>query len=127
MPKAGSSKKRKRESKKDQEHDAKKAKSQRNDGLHKNQEQDLTNVSNLPSQEQQEIDDIDEKLEQNAAKNNLTTINVKSILHVSFRMKTKRHIMSCCYYKVLLQVPSDGVPSLFRGRHLDLSQFLLHM
>jgi len=124
MPKAGSSKKRKRESKKDQEHDAKKAKSQGNDGLHKNQEQDLTNVSNLPSQEQQEMDDIDEKLEQNAAKNNLTTINVKSILHVS---KTKRHIMFCCYYKVLLQVLSDGVPSLFSGRHHDLSQFLLHM
>jgi len=97
MPKAGSSKKRKRESKKDQEHDAKKAKSQENDGPQEDQEQDSTNVSNLPYEEQQEMDDIDEKLEQNAAKNNLTTINVRSILHVSSRIKTKRHIMFCCY------------------------------
>ena len=99
MPKAGNSKKRKRESKKDEEHDAKKAKSKENDGLHEDQEQDgadCTNVSNLPFKEQEEIDDIDEKLEQNAAKNNLTTINVRSILHVSLRVKTKHH-MFCCY------------------------------
>lgn len=83
MPKAGNSKKRKRESKKDEEQDAKKAKSKESDGRHKNIED--TNVSNLPYEEQQEIDDIDEKLEQNAVKNNLTTINVKSILHVSLQ------------------------------------------
>lgn len=97
MPKAGNSKKRKREGKKDEEHDVKKAKSKENDGSLKIQEQDCTNVSNLPYEEQQEMDDIDEKLEQNAAKNNLTTINVRSILHVSSRIKTKRHIMLCCY------------------------------
>lgn len=98
MPKAGDSKKRKRESKKDEEHDAKKAKSKENDGPHEveDKEQDCTNVFNLPFEEQQEIDDIDEKLEQNAAKNNLTTINVKSILHVSSRIKSKRPIMFCC-------------------------------
>ena len=79
MPKVGNSKKRKRENKKDEDQGAKKAKSDENDG------QEDANVSNLPYKEQQEIDDIDEKLEQNAAKNNLTTINVKSILHVSFR------------------------------------------
>lgn len=101
MPKAGNSKKRKRESKKDEEHDVKKAKSKENDGSLKIQEQDCTNVSNLPYEEQQEMDDIDEKLEQNAAKNNLTTINVRSILHVSSRIETKRHIMLCCYYKLL--------------------------
>ncbi len=92
MPKAGNSKKRKRERKKDENQGAKKAKSNENDGQHKNPE-DTSNVtnepSNLPYEEQQEIDDLDEKLEQNAAKNNLTTINVKSILHVSIRCKIR--------------------------------------
>ena len=83
MPKAGNSKKRKRDSKKDEDHDAKKVKAKENDGPNEDQQKDCTNVSNLPCEEQQEIDDIDEKLEQNAAKNNLTTFNVKSILHVS--------------------------------------------
>ena len=97
MPKAGNSRKRKRENKKNEEHDAKKAKSKEYDGPLEDQEKDCTNVSNLPYEEQQEMDDIDEKLEQNAAKNNLTTINVRSILHVSSRLKTKRHIISCFY------------------------------
>ena len=97
MPKANNSKKRKRESKKDERHDAKKAKSKENDGpLEVDQKHDCTNVSNLPDEKQQEMDDIDEKLEQNAAKNNLTTINVRSILHVSSPIQTKRH-MFCCY------------------------------
>lgn len=138
MPKAGNSKKRKRESKNDEDYDTKKAKSKENDGRHEvDQEEDSTNVSNLPYEEHQEIDDIDEKLEQNAAKNNLTTINVRSILHVSLRyeivwrlsfsMKTRRHIMLCCY---LFSIPSSVfriMVSLFRGRRQDLSWFLLHI
>jgi len=103
MPKAGNSKKRKRESKKDEDHGAKKAKSKENDGPHEEQEQDCTVVTNLSCEEQQEIDDIDEKLEQNAAKNNLTTINVKSILHVSLHMKTEHNI----YYVVVVQCTSS--------------------
>ena len=89
MPKAGNSKKRKRESKKDEGHDAKKAKSKENDGpLEVDQTQDCTKLCNLPDEKQQEMDDIDEKLEKNAAKNNLTTINVRSILHVSLNTHT---------------------------------------
>ena len=98
MPKAGNSKKRKRESKKDEDHGGKKAKSKENDGPQEEQEQDCTVVTNLSCEEQHEIDDIDEKLEQNAAKNNLTTINVKSILHVSLHMKTEHDI----YYVVVV-------------------------
>lgn len=78
MPKPSNSKKRKRTNKKGEDHDTKKVKSKGNDGQ---LVEDDSNVSNLPYEEQ-EIDDIDEKLEQNAARNNLTTINVKSILHV---------------------------------------------
>ena len=81
MPKAGNSKKRKREKKKDEESSPKKAKSKDDDeGAEKGSDDE---DSKLPGEEEQQIEDIDEMLEENAAKNNLTAINVKSILHVS--------------------------------------------
>lgn len=123
MPKAGNSKKRKRESKKDEDHGAKKAKSKENDGPHEEQEQDCTVVTNLSCEEQQEIDDIDEKLEQNAAKNNLTTINVKSILHVSLHMKTEHNIYYVGGTMYFFSIPFSVfqiMASLFTGRNHDL-------
>ena len=86
MPKHGNSKKRKRENKKDENKNRKKAKSKEKDEHENLPELDGANVSNLPYKEQQQIDDIDEQLEQNAARNKLTTINVKSILHVRFML-----------------------------------------
>lgn len=83
MPKPESSKKRKRENKKDEDLTRKKGKSKGNDEqTNPRLEVDSNNVANLPYEEQQQIDDIDEQLEENAARNKLTTINVKSILHV---------------------------------------------
>lgn len=82
MPKPENSKKRKRENKKDEDLTRKKGKSKGNDEqTNPRLEVDSNNVANLPYEEQQQIDDIDEQLEENAARNKLTTINVKSILH----------------------------------------------
>ena len=81
MPKPSNNKKRKRDTKKDEERGAKKAKSK-----DERVEEDLSaelNVSELPGTTEGVLDDIDEILEENAARNNLTAINVKSILHVS--------------------------------------------
>ena len=85
MPKATNGKKRKRDKKKDGERNAKKAKSN-DDGGVKQSDVELGGEgygSEKPCEKELEIDDIDEILEENAARNNLTAINVRSILHVS--------------------------------------------
>ena len=82
MPKPENSKKRKRENKKDEDLIRKKGKSKGNDEQTNPRLEVDSNNANLPYEEQQQIDDIDEQLEENAARNKLTTINVKSILHV---------------------------------------------
>lgn len=82
MPKTANSKKRKREKKKDEDRGAKKAKSKDDeDGLVEDVGDHESEL--LPSKEEEELDYIDDMLEENAARNNLTAINVKSILHVS--------------------------------------------
>ena len=91
MPKPSNNKKRKREKKKDEERGTKKAKSKDDgEGVEKADEDKLLNLndlneheSELHGQKEEEFDDIDEILEENAARINLTAINVKSILHVS--------------------------------------------
>lgn len=88
MPKATNGKKRKRDKKKDEERDAKKAKSNDDRGV-KQSDVELCELevegygSEKPCEKEPEIDGIDEILEENAARNNLTAINVRSILHVS--------------------------------------------
>lgn len=85
MPKATNGKKRKIDKKKDEERNAKKAKSN-DDGGVKQSDVELEGEgysSEKPCEKEPEIDDIDEILEENAARNNLTAINVRSILHVS--------------------------------------------
>ena len=85
MPKATNGKKRKRDKKKDEERNAKKAKSS-DDGGVKQSDVELEGESygsEKPGEKEPEIDDIDEILEENAARNKLTAINVRSILHVS--------------------------------------------
>ena len=85
MPKSTNGKKRKRDKKKDEERNAKKAKSN-DDGGVKQSDVELEGEgygSEKPCEKEPEIDDIDEILEENAARNNLTAINVRSILHVS--------------------------------------------
>lgn len=85
MPKATNGKKRKRDKKKDEERDAKKAKSNDDRGV-KQSDVELEGEgygSEKPCEKEPEIDGIDEILEENAARNNLTAINVRSILHVS--------------------------------------------
>ena len=85
MPKATNGKKRKRDKKKDEERIAKKAKSN-DDGGVKQSDVELEGEgygSEKPCEKEPEIDDIDEILEENAARNKLTAINVRSILHVS--------------------------------------------
>lgn len=85
MPKATNGKKRKRDKKKDEERDAKKAKSN-DDGGVKQSDVEMEGEGygfEKPCEKEPEIDDIDEILEENAARNNLTAINVRSILHVS--------------------------------------------
>lgn len=85
MPKATNGKKRKRDKKKDEERNAKKAKSN-DDGGVKQSDVELGGEgygSEKPCEKEPEIDGIDEILEENAARNNLTAINVRSILHVS--------------------------------------------
>ena len=85
MPKATNGKKRKRDKQKDEERNAKKAKSN-DDGGVKQSDVELEGEgygSEKPCEKEPEIDGIDEILEENAARNNLTAINVRSILHVS--------------------------------------------
>lgn len=85
MPKATNGKKRKRDKQKDEERNAKKAKSN-DDGGVKQSDVELEGEgygSEKPCEKEPEIDVIDEILEENAARNNLTAINVRSILHVS--------------------------------------------
>ena len=85
MPKATNGKKRKRDKKKDEERNAKKAKSNDDSGV-KQSDVELEGEgygSEKPCEKEPEMDDFDEILEENAARNNLTAINVRSILHVS--------------------------------------------
>lgn len=80
MPKPSNSKKRKRDKKKDEERGAKRVKSKDIDAVG----EDFSDFNaDLSGKAERELDDIDQILEENAAKNNLTAINVKSILHVS--------------------------------------------
>ena len=80
MPKPSNSKKRKRDKKKDEGRGAKRVKSKDIDAVG----EDLSDHNaDLSGKADRELDDIDEILEENATKNNLTAINVKSILHVS--------------------------------------------
>lgn len=81
MPKPSNNKKRKRDKKQDEERGAKKAKS-KDEGVEEDLSAEL-NDAELPGATKGVLDDIDEILEENAARNNLTAINVKSILHVS--------------------------------------------
>ena len=77
MPKSSYSKKRKRDNKKHEEREAKKAKSNDNKEVADGKSDHTSGVT------ERGFDDIDEILEENATRNNLTAINVKSILHVS--------------------------------------------
>ena len=84
MPKPSNNKKRKRDKKKDEERGAKKAKLKDNEGVEEGLDLNAElNVADMPDKTEGVLDDIDELLEENAARNNLTAINVKSILHVS--------------------------------------------
>lgn len=82
MPKS-SYKKRKRDNKKDGGSEAKKSKTIENESVADNE---CDPASKLPAAAETEkgFENIDELLEENATRNNLTAINVKSILHVSY-------------------------------------------
>ncbi|XP_068694172.1 uncharacterized protein [Montipora foliosa] len=75
MPKSSYSKKRKRDNKKHEEREAKKAKSNDNKEVVDGESDHTSGVT------ERGFDDIDEILEENAIRNNLTAVNVKSILH----------------------------------------------
>ena len=82
MPKSSYSKKRKRDNKKDGGSDAKKSNTSENVSV---ADHECDPASKLPAATEigKGFENIDEILEENATRNNLTAINVKSILHVS--------------------------------------------
>ena len=85
MPRAAGNKKRKKDESKNEKPKAKKTKLGDCEGVNVELEDDKTSssTSDVSCHQREDVVDIDELLDKNAAKNNLTAINVKSIIHVS--------------------------------------------